>query len=479
MSGQQNTFSLEVDFLLGRSFSSTNTNRDENEWPPHPTRLFSALVAAYEEGDIGVDGREALLWLESLDPPQIYAELPEKEFQQRNTLRNKLSFYVPVNDDSNLPERRKKQPRWFPSIGLSSTEVWFVWKCSNIDPVKLISLQKIAENVTYLGTSMSPVRVRVDDNPPKPNLEPSPYGDLYIRVPGRGRLQHLEEIYNARKMSTYKQPRLGRVVPYSLVKDQKQDAVSSKMRSISLFQIKHRKIPPEYIYLISNVMKKAVTSQYPDPVPEEITGHKANGDPLDAPHMAVTPFLNVGNLYADGHIMGIGIWIPVDTPDFIIKELERACSRIDRLTLGDVGVIDLKRIAPADEERVPRAIRSTTYIGTSDSYTWASATPLILGKHPKKRKIGTGLDGGKVIVEMCRISGLPPPVEVRIGKDSLFRGSPKSSAVILPEKYSGRIVSHIWIKFGQPIKGPVLLGSGMYIGFGLLLPWKGGVLGES
>ncbi len=481
MSGQENTFSLEVDFLLGRSFSSTNTRRDENEWPPHPTRLFSALVAAFKESDIGEAARDALLWLEGLEPPQIYAELPEKEVQRKNKLKNKLNFYVPVNDDSNLPERRNRQPRWFPSIGLARTEVWYIWKCSIIDPIKLTSLQKIAENVTYLGSSMSPVRVRVDNDPPKPTLEPSPspYGDLNIRVPGRGRLQHLEEIYNARKLSTYKQPRLGRVIPYSVVKDHKQNVAASKMRSVSLFQIKHRKIPSEYLYSVSSVMKKAVTSLYPDPVPEQITGHKVNGDPLGALHMAVTPLLNVGNMYGDGHIIGVGVWMPVETPDFIIKELERVCSRIDKLTLGDLGVIDLKRILPADEERAPKSLRSTTYTGTYDNYTWASATPLILGKHPKKTKIGIGLDGGEVMAEMCRISGLPPPIEVRIGTDSPFKGSPKSSAVMLPEKYSGRIVSHIWIRFGQPVQGPVLLGSGMYIGFGLLLPWEGGVIGES
>ncbi len=36
---------LEVEYLTGRSVASMPNDRDQAEWPPHPGRLFMALVA--------------------------------------------------------------------------------------------------------------------------------------------------------------------------------------------------------------------------------------------------------------------------------------------------------------------------------------------------------------------------------------------------------------------------------------------------
>jgi CRISPR-associated protein Csb2 len=64
-------FTLEVDYLMGRVLASRHDDRRQVEWPPHPTRLFSALVAAYEECDLGEEAAMALEWLEALPPPAI------------------------------------------------------------------------------------------------------------------------------------------------------------------------------------------------------------------------------------------------------------------------------------------------------------------------------------------------------------------------------------------------------------------------
>ena len=39
---------VEVEFLMGRSLATQTDERTEAEWPPHPQRLFSALVARYQ-----------------------------------------------------------------------------------------------------------------------------------------------------------------------------------------------------------------------------------------------------------------------------------------------------------------------------------------------------------------------------------------------------------------------------------------------
>ena len=59
---------LEVEFLTGVSVGATPYARDEPEWPPHPDRLFQALVAAWGRDEPPDDAeRRALEWLERLD----------------------------------------------------------------------------------------------------------------------------------------------------------------------------------------------------------------------------------------------------------------------------------------------------------------------------------------------------------------------------------------------------------------------------
>src|SRR5262245_25082568 len=102
-------FVVEVEYLMGRVLASSHNDRTAVEWPPHPARLFSALVAAYEECDLGDNARASLEWLETLPEPVICAKPPEHE----GSVRDAHEVFVPVNDSSDLPERRRRQARWF------------------------------------------------------------------------------------------------------------------------------------------------------------------------------------------------------------------------------------------------------------------------------------------------------------------------------------------------------------------------------
>ena len=83
-------FGIEVNFLTGRYVATHHNKRDRAEWPPHPARLFSALVATWADGDCDVTERHALEWLETQDPPSISTP--------GATPREPVSHFVPVND---------------------------------------------------------------------------------------------------------------------------------------------------------------------------------------------------------------------------------------------------------------------------------------------------------------------------------------------------------------------------------------------
>src|SRR5579883_1536094 len=116
-------FVLRVTYLTGRVYSAVLEEGDAKatpEWPPHPSRLFSALVAAWGEGGGEAELDRALQWLEAQPAPVIYAG--------DCSPRKLVQAFVPVNDVRSLPDDRPRKPRTFPSASLSRPDVYFVWR---------------------------------------------------------------------------------------------------------------------------------------------------------------------------------------------------------------------------------------------------------------------------------------------------------------------------------------------------------------
>ena len=87
---------IEVNFLTGRFVASAYHDRTRPEWPPHPARLFSALVATWADADrLDPTERQAIVWLENLPPPSISAS--------DATPRITATHFVPVNDARIIP----------------------------------------------------------------------------------------------------------------------------------------------------------------------------------------------------------------------------------------------------------------------------------------------------------------------------------------------------------------------------------------
>ncbi len=83
---------LKINFITGRYAASAYNDRQAAEWPPHPARVFSALVAAWAEASDQPcpHERRVLEWLESAGPPSIMASPASN--------RRVMTHFVPVND---------------------------------------------------------------------------------------------------------------------------------------------------------------------------------------------------------------------------------------------------------------------------------------------------------------------------------------------------------------------------------------------
>jgi len=462
-------FAFEVEYLTGRVFAATFHDPTAVEWPPHPSRLFAALVAAYKGCDLGMSARDALEWLEGQPAPQIQAN---PTMISESDGRDVPSIFFPVNDKKTsdaeyLPHNRSRQPIQLPSFTPSDPTVWFIWPS---DPGRhASSLQRLAENVTYLGHSMSPVRVKLNDTPPEATLVPDPAGSIRLRIPERGRLKHLEEVYDLRMRDTTTQPLRGREVLYGAVGKPTSEVPASIFQTNYVFRLQKGALPAETSGRLMAAVRQAIMSLYPDPIPEIVSGHDAQGAPSKKPHLAITPLLNVGHMHADGHVLGFALWLP-HAPLNVIGDLETALSNFNMLKLGRLGQWDVRYVSPAMITHEAKGLNPVVYAEAHD--TWASVTPVIFGRHPKKSQIGPGKDGGRVVAELCERIGLPKPIEARLGPVSVFKGAATASAVAPPEKYDRLFRAHVQLHWEEPVRGPVLMGAGLFGGFGLCRPWR-------
>lgn len=214
-------FALGIEFLMRRAIITRIDNREEPEWPPHPDRVFMALVAAWGETGEESETRAALEWLETLAPPDFAVSEASK--------RTPFTSYVPVNDLTVpqgaekklstlkgekltefvedavkiLPERRLKAGRQFPAVAPALPTFFLRWDVdvpANLRP----ALDRVCGQVTYLGHSASPVRMWVADETPEITLAPSEASPtVRLRVFGPGRLKYLEGRFNRAAIEEY------------------------------------------------------------------------------------------------------------------------------------------------------------------------------------------------------------------------------------------------------------------------------------
>jgi len=148
---------IEVEYLLGRAVATDPSQRDRAEWPPHPTRLFSALVDALNDvsdATARAEGEAALRWIEAEPAPEISASL-----ENDASLRTVVKHFVPINDEpaeaknmraTPLTELRTRQERFFPAVVPADPCVVFAWPDSEPSEAHIAALSDLAARVPYL-----------------------------------------------------------------------------------------------------------------------------------------------------------------------------------------------------------------------------------------------------------------------------------------------------------------------------------------
>ncbi|HHW09991.1 MAG TPA: type I-U CRISPR-associated protein Cas5/Cas6 [Firmicutes bacterium] len=522
-------FALAINYLNGWAMAAADgARKEEAEWPPHPDRVYMALVAAWFETGEDPDEGEALRWLESLDPPAIAAS----DHQVRLAMdgRRPIISYVPVNDivvsrkkpaddDYNklkksglsvLPEHRPRQPRSFPVAIPHKPIVYLIWP--DVDPGQhRTPLERLVRKVTHIGHSASFVQIWVEDNEVEATWIPvSGVAQHRLRVPNAGRLQYLTDCYKREDIMTYAEltsqaeatkrkqdkqrikviikekfgdrppvslrPSPGRWQGYARQPDKKESIPGSIFDpNIVVLALSGKRLllsaTAGLVTALRNALMKACPEQ---PPPEWLSGHSNQGQPSHRPHMAFMPLAFVGSEYADGYIMGLALALPRNLdPEEAARCLGPILHCYDTGLPRPIKLFDGKWFACQAEidtrESPPFNMQPSTW--TRPARIWASVTPVVLDRH------FDGDDKWELAVESlkeaCTYIGLPRPSELILTPISMFTGVPHSRDFPrLRRKSDGgkRFHSHVVIMFPEPVCGPVLIGAGRYRGYGLCRP---------
>jgi CRISPR-associated protein Csb2 len=552
--------SVAIELLTGRYTATAFNDWSATEWPPHPARLLSALVATWADDDRPDPAERAVLgWLEAQSSPTLSCS---SEFDVGH--RAAVTVFVPVNDPTTLtrdvhrssyesvvkaeedlagahdakataraekalasartkavadarkaskatgtesatmiagvlealPEHRSKQGRWFPTVVPADPVVWMSWPDAEPTDDQLAVLDRLCSRVARLGHSSTFVSCRATVDPPPPaTLVPGASDGETLRVPRAGMIDRLERDFAAQG---------GRVqgpLPAGSAVYAKPGATEAEVPTPLL--------GGDWIVLS---MPRPLGPGGPEalrlthggePAPEILSGHQAGARPtaaLQRPHLAIVPMPNVGARHSDGAVLGVALVLPasVTSEEYgAVEDAVRAWSEATTLTISMGGPsgrglrFQLKaRLDPApgtgrqglgvaSEERA--TLRRTTWCRPSTE--WATTTPIALDRFPGdlgSRRPGVrsdAEDAAKMTVgRACRFAGLPEPAEVEVDSVAFLGSVPTANgrggfpAFTAGSSGQVRLGVHARLRFDEPVAGPVLIGAGRYLGYGLCLP---------
>jgi CRISPR-associated protein Csb2 len=447
---------IEVELLTGRYAATSHNDRGRAEWPPHPARLFSALVAALHDNEV-VDDKErgSLLWLEQQVAPSLWVDS-----ESRVGRRQVHDVYVPVNDvtlggdeairdaenklatartpaakraaqaavdkatkqalaiDANpsgkalrtaaalMPERRTRQVRTFPVVLPEIPTLAFLWPDADPSPHRA-ALERLCARVTRLGHSSSLVRVTLANRHITPTLIPTDDGEVVLRVIGPGQLDRLDRAFK------HHQGVQSRVLP---ARPQRYRVASKKAKphsqKASVFSSTDwllfervggsRPLASRTTDLARALRGGLIEVHGSHDLPASLSGHTENG-PTDQPHVAFVPLPFIGYEHADGAIMGCALVLPREPFGRDRELLLRLIAKWERERGNDRGELTLAggTLPPFRIRRVDVSAKSAVnpMRWSRSSTRFITATPIALDKNPGNLRSNQGGTARKAAVE--------------------------------------------------------------------------------
>ncbi len=437
---------IEVELLTGRYVATAYNNRNLAEWPPHPSRLYSAFVATWHEDEGTEAEKNALGWLERQAPPQIVASeafartaatvfVPVNDIQTvteplgaraklaaaqaalvkatdakqikkaeatlakaQEKLRTdtekatasptKITSLAMANAHAILPDSRLRQARTFPSVTPEEPKVVFVWSEDPPDDVQS-GLSSLCLRLSRLGHSSSMVRAylrQLDALPKSPEaFVPHDNGPIQIRVPEAGQMERLDEAYLLHRGLEL------RILPTDIARYQRGHDITVEPPTsnfgddwVVFERYQGDRIPMAGGVGVAEAMRACVLKAADQPIPPGLSGHNPDGPKIERAHVAFVPLPNVANKWATGDIMGLAVVFPRDLPPEERQATLRALAKWEDRAKGGPLQLWQGRLGKISVRRAMNVSKQALkpQIWSAPSQVWATATPIALDRNP-------------------------------------------------------------------------------------------------
>lgn len=478
------------------------------DWPPSPARLFQALVAgAGLQGPLQAAQIKALEWLETLPPPVIAVPIVRKG--------QPVGIFVPNNDLDAVggdPRRigsirAKKDIR--PLLFDAEHPFLYAWTLRD-DPAKeeySRTLSQLAEGVYQLGRGVDLAWAwgEIMDEPELANRLDAYAGTIHrpsfsgegrpLPCPVKDSFRSLENRYvaNQSRFEVVKTDRGAVSESFRRLPKPKFQPVAYDSPPIQrLFELRSVVESEQFqawsldkacllVQSVRDAVFKRLLSAFPSKaaqIEHWLIGRNAdgsNGGKADE-RIWLIPLASIGHAHADHSIRRLFIEAPANCP-IRADDLSWAFNGVE---LGEAG--NLGRLSVTDD---PGFLGH--YGIDQAAANWQTITPAVLPESARRRRIEPSrrLAEAKNATEraheqhQARLAVLTAlrhagfKVEVRdiiVQREPFQSHGERAEIFALGSRFLKERLWHVAIEFADPIRGPLVLGDGRFLGLGVLAP---------
>ncbi|MEU5421345.1 type I-U CRISPR-associated protein Csb2 [Streptomyces sp. NPDC020667] len=479
-------FRITID-LLDASYQASTLDRARAEWPPHPSRVFCALVSVADFTDPVHEA--ALTWLEQQPLPSLRIPAHTLEATPR-------SAWVPTNATAGkpthgtLPGRTNgRAPKTWPQRQLEHPLVEVEWPTQPPSGV-LLALQALAQAVPYLGRASGHALVHAEavDEPLaedgdgrfevwRPLTDATTRDGRSLRAPYPGYLQRLRTAFDDGQPAWQQD----RTFPYTRATATAaavdEEPTAGPYEDLLTFAFPSGvSLDPALTMPVTGAMRRAVMQRLSDighdvEAMAAVHGHKKRGDQRGLCAYLGLPF--VGHPHADGRLRGLAIALPRDLDPAHRRALLAVLLRVDgglrRLNVSGLDrPLSLSYVQagdpPLDSLRSVRPERWTT-----PARRWTTALPMVMDRFTNRNEAIED-----EVARSCRVAGLPALAKVEVLRQGAYLAGAACNlpAGALRRKEGERPLParHVRLTFERPLTGPLVLGSKKTFGLGLCVP---------
>lgn len=468
------------------------------DWPPSPARLFQALVASVAHGrELPAPAVAALEWLEGLPPPIIAAP--------RAKVGARVEMYVPnndrdaaVDDVESLRVKKAVEPRL-----LDHEVLLYAWPVG-ADAQHTEALKDAAEGLYQFGRGVDMAWATaefVDDDALRARLSAfcgavyrpaGATGGRQIAVPARGSLESLRARHRAARLRTG--DARGMLLFANPPKPRFRQVAYEAERTSLLFDLRHRsdvnrawRHPIREASALVERIRDATAERLLAAIPSlsgaveaALIGRKP-GAPAGvepAARVQVIPLPSIGHEEVDHAIRRVCVIVPPGCP---IAPADIAWALAD-LDCRDTGTGQFAGwvLVPAEDTTMLRRYEQA-------ARRWNSVTPVAVPEVAGRRRIDpcakrAQAKGGEeradeqtracaAVEQAFRHAGIDvAAVRIAVQREPLQRRGSRAEVFAPGTRFAKERLWHVALELAEPLRGPLVLGDGRFLGLGLFAP---------